>query len=283
MKPRLQISFSGGATSGMMTEHLLREYTDTHDIVVTFANTGEEDARTLVFVDRCDRILGFKTVWLEAVVDPKLGNGTTHKVVNYETATRGGSLFEAAIKKYGIPNKNFPHCTRTLKLHPMTSYLRSIGWEAGSYTTAIGIRTDETRRVAKTAEAQNIIYPLVDTWPTDKQDVREWWLKRAFQLGLPERRGNCTWCWKKSLRKHLLLLQEDPQALAFPDAMERQYGSAGAGYTGVDRVFFRERRSARDIIKIAAITDPANSRSPGLDENGGRSESCEVYETEEPT
>jgi hypothetical protein len=285
MKPiprhRLQLSFSGGATSGFMTKWCLDNLANQYEIVVTFSNTGEEDGRTLAFVDRCDRILGFKTVWLEAVVHPEHGVGTTHKVVTYETATRGGSLFEAAIRKYGIHNKTFPHCTRTLKLQPMTSYLRSIGWEAGSYTIAIGIRTDETRRVAKTAEAQNIIYPLIDLEPMDKQDVREWWEEQSFQVGLPEHRGNCTWCWKKSLRKHLLLLKDDPNALAFPDAMEQQYGAAGAWFLGVNRVFFREKRSARDIIKIAAITDPTNSRTPALDDNGGCSESCEIYDMAE--
>lgn len=282
MKPRLQVSFSGGATSGFMARLIQSNWADDYEIVVTFSNTGEEDEKTLRFIDNCDRYFGFKTVWLEAVVHPEHGTGTTHKVVTYETATRGGALFEAAIRKYGIPNKNFPHCTRTLKLHPMTSYLRSIGWEAGTYKTAIGIRTDETRRVAKTAEAQNIIYPLVNTWPSDKLDVLDWWDDQRFQLGLQEHRGNCTWCWKKSLRKHLLLLlKEDPNALAFPDLMEQQYGAAGAGYRGVDRVFFRQRMSARDIIKIAAVTDPANSRAPDLDDNGGCSESCEVYDMSE--
>lgn len=281
MKRRLQISFSGGATSGFLTHWALENLANQYDeIVVTFANTGQEDERTLRFVDRCDREFSFNTVWLEAVVHPRSGDGTTHRVVTAETATRDGSLFEAAIRKYGIPNKNFPHCTRTLKLHPMRSYLRSIGWDVGTYTTAIGIRADETRRVAKNAAVQNIIYPLVDL-DVDKQDVREWWAKQSFQLGLPEHRGNCTWCWKKSLRKHLLLLEEDPDALAFPDAMEQQYGAAGAGFRGVNRVFFRERRSARDIIRIASVVDPSAARTPGLDENGGCSESCEVYDMEE--
>jgi hypothetical protein len=63
--------------------------------------------------------------------------------------------------------------------------------------------------------------------------------------------------------------------------MEQQYGAAGAGFRGVNRVFFREKRSARDIIKIAAITDPTNSRTPALDDNGGCSESCEIYDMAE--
>lgn len=280
-KPRLQISFSGGATSGFMTKWVRDNLADDYEIVVTFANTGQEHPKTLDFVNQCDEVFGFNTVWLEAVVDPRHGVGTSHRIVTYETATRGGDLFEAAIKKYGIPNKNFPHCTRTMKLNPMVSYMRAIGWEAGSYTTAIGIRADERRRVSKSADAARIMYPLVDVVPVDKQDVREWWETQPFQLGIPEHHGNCTWCWKKSLRKHLLLLQEDPNALAFPDRMEQLYPAAGAGYRGVGRVFFRMRQSARDIIKLSAVLDPADARAPGLNENGGCSESCEVYEMED--
>lgn len=54
MKPRLKVSFSGGATSGMMAKICKDELSDKYEIVFVFANTGEEDERTLRFVDRCD-------------------------------------------------------------------------------------------------------------------------------------------------------------------------------------------------------------------------------------
>lgn len=39
-RSRLAISFSGGRTSAYMTDMLLGRYRDTHEVVVTFANTG---------------------------------------------------------------------------------------------------------------------------------------------------------------------------------------------------------------------------------------------------
>ena len=52
---RLFISFSGGRTSAYMARRLLRDRPADTEIVTVFANTGQEDERTLEFVDRCDR------------------------------------------------------------------------------------------------------------------------------------------------------------------------------------------------------------------------------------
>jgi 3'-phosphoadenosine 5'-phosphosulfate sulfotransferase (PAPS reductase)/FAD synthetase len=75
MKPKLAISFSGGRSSAVMTKLCLDEYSSTHEIVVTFANTGCEHPATLDFVRDCDRYWNFGTVWLEAVIDPTPGVG----------------------------------------------------------------------------------------------------------------------------------------------------------------------------------------------------------------
>ena len=95
----LVISFSGGKTSGFMTKYLLENKRDEYDeIIVTFANTGQEREETLEFVDRCDKEFGFNTVWLEALVNQELGKGTRHTIVNFETASRSGEPFEEYIK-----------------------------------------------------------------------------------------------------------------------------------------------------------------------------------------
>ena len=53
--------------------------------------------------------------------------------------------------------------------------LKSLGIDEHKIPTAIGIRTDETRRVnPKVAEARTLEYPLIDVWPSDKQDVLDW-------------------------------------------------------------------------------------------------------------
>jgi len=161
MKPKLNISFSGGRTSAYMTKMIIDNWSDKYDFIVVFANTGLEHPKTLEFVNNCDKHFGFGTVWVEGVVHYGQRKASTHKIVTFETASRKGEVFEAYIKKYGIPNAAFPQCTRELKLYPMQSYLRSLGINHKHIPTAIGIRSDEKRRVSKSAEVDNIIYPLI--------------------------------------------------------------------------------------------------------------------------
>lgn len=285
-KPRLFLSFSGGKTSGVMTRMCLQHLSDVFEIVVGFSNTGEEDERCLRFVHNCDVHFGFKTVWLEAVVNPEHGEGTTHRVVSYETASRKGEPFEAVIQKYGIPNRSFPHCTRELKQKAMDSYLRSIGWT--DYYTAIGIRPDEGRRVNAKAVQQKIVYPLIDWFYMDKQDVNDWWEEQPFNLDMREHEGNCRWCWKKSDAKHFLLWRENPAVFEFPARMEAMYPRVGAEFakdqTCRDRVFFRQNRSTQDLIAAAQVLADQPVRvlerlaaTTDSDANGGCSESCELY------
>ena len=279
---RLAVSFSGGRTSGLMLRKLLDSARDTQ-IVTVFANTGQEDERTLKFVDRVDREWGVGIIWLEAVVHPERGAGTTHKVVSFETADRSGAVFESVIAKYGIPNKAFPGaCTRELKLRAITSYLRSIGWGPGTYDTAIGIRADEIDRMDSTAAQKRFVYPLIAAGIT-KADVLAWWGTQPFDLNLPEHFGNCRWCWKKSLRKHLTLVKECPEAFDFPRRMEQLYAHAGAGVG--PRTFFRNRMTTDDLFSLAEqpfepFRDNAEVQLPLLPldvPGGGCGESCEIY------
>ena len=66
-KPKLAISFSGGRTSAVMTKLCVDKFSETHDIAITFANTGSEHENTLKFVDQCDKHFGWNVVWVEAV------------------------------------------------------------------------------------------------------------------------------------------------------------------------------------------------------------------------
>ncbi len=254
----------------MMT-YMLRDLPEKQ---IVFANTGQEDNRTLEFVNRCAVEWGLDIVWVELVVQPK-GKGSTHKIVTFETATRDTSLFERMIEKYGIPNKNYPHCTRELKLNPINSYVRSIGWEKGSYRTAIGIRADEMDRVNPNFVEQGLCYPLCDA-RIKKADVFAFWDKQPFDLEVPEHRGNCVWCWKKSLRKHLTLAKETPQVFKFAMQMEEKHGLSGGGEGR--RVFFRDKRTAKDIIELARDPFETFIDIRELDQNGGCEESCEVHD-----
>lgn len=276
IKPKLFCSFSGGRTSGYMTYWIKHNLSKTFDIQYVFANTGQEHEKTLDFVNNCDKEWGLNLTWIEPVVHEGK-KASTHNIVTYETATRDGSLFENMVKKYGLPNNSFPHCTRELKINPMTSYMRSIGWRSGQYITAIGIRADEADRMDERFEEKLYWYPLIGLEVT-KKFVRDWWSVQAFDLEVPEHLGNCTWCWKKSLRKHLTLAKNHPEVFEVPRFLERSYANAG---TGGERKMFRAQRTTDDFIEMAKMpfSEFEDKEDPqlDLDLSNGCSESCEVF------
>ena len=287
---RLLISFSGGETSAFMAQWILGNWCNKYDeMICVFANTGQENEETLRFVQKCDEAFDLGVVWVEAVVNAQ-GKGCTHRVVNYWTASRQGEPFEAVIAKYGIPNKAYPHCTRELKLNAITSFVRSIGWEQGSYDTAVGIRADEIDRMAVDAKKHGLVYPLVSKAEMTKPRVNAWWKDQSFRLQLKGYEGNCKWCWKKSLRKHLTLITEHPDWYDFPERMEREHGVSGHNVDGNQRVFFREGLSTKALRELAAKGGfrPAHDDSQvfedqlsmDLDASSGCSESCEIDFTE---
>ena len=253
----------------MMAYLLKQQYPDT---IFVFANTGQENEDTLIFVDNCDSIFGLNVVWLEAdVQDGRIG--TKHKIVDYKSASRNGEPFEQIIKKYGIPNKGYPHCTRELKLQPIYSYLKTI--DIKDYQVAIGIRTDEQRRVRKDAETANIIYPLIDMFPSDKEDVNTFWESQSFNLNLRPYQGNCKWCWKKSDAKLLKIMQDDMSIFDFPERMEFCYNLIRPE-RGV-QTFFRQRRG---VSELKLLYKECNGNLPKIrdEQDNGCSESCEVYQ-----
>lgn len=223
MKDKLLISFSGGRTSAYMTWWLMHEWPerDKWDMKVVFANTGKEDERTLTFVKECDIRWGLGVVWVEANVHQGHGEGTTATVVSYKTASRKGEPFEAVIKKYGIPNQAYPHCTRELKQRPIHSYIKSIGWS--EYYTAIGIRVDEFDRMNPDRRNLRFMYPLVSN-NVSLKDVMIVWGKQDFDLGLESYEGNCDLCWKKSTPKLRLICDKSPGKMTWWQEMEEKYG-----------------------------------------------------------
>jgi 3'-phosphoadenosine 5'-phosphosulfate sulfotransferase (PAPS reductase)/FAD synthetase len=201
-------SFSGGRTSAFMANLLLQNY-DRDDLLFVFANTGKENPETLDFINQCDNNWKLDVVWLEAVVNFEKGKGTNYKIVDYKTASRKGEPFADVNKKYGIPNKHQPHCTRELKEVPIRKFVRNIC--GNDYKMAIGIRADERIRInRKRAEKFQWFYPLVDDFPTTKRMVGDFWKAQSFDLQLDDYLGNCDLCWKKSLKKRMKILHEKP-------------------------------------------------------------------------
>ena len=253
-KPKLAISFSGGRTSAVMTKLCVEKFKDSHDIAITFANTGCEHENTLKFVDQCDKHFGWNVVWLEAVVNPEKGKGIRHKIVDFETASRNGEPFEAYVAKYGLPGPTHPQCTSRLKEEAMDSWRhRDLGWKRGTYDTAIGIRADEMDRMSAKRVEKRFVYPLADAGWT-KEDVKAECASWPFDLELSgEHWGNCTWCWKKSLRKLMTLAQEDESVFDFPKMLEDKYQivrDADHQREGEHKIF-RKHMSSVDIIEMA--------------------------------
>ena len=284
-KPRLAISFSGGRSSARMAAMCFELYGDTHEIKSCFMNTGYEDERTLEFVDAADEhIFNGELVWLEAVIHGS-GIGPTAKVVDFETASRNGEPFKAAVAKHGVFGPTHKQCNSRLKTEPMRSWRKSEGWEPNTYDTAIGIRADEADRCSATAKKQRLIYPLVEAGIT-KADVNRWCAQFDWDLKLPgDHFGNCVWCWKKSIRKLMTVAKENPHIFDGPGQMERKYGMINKGDSEQTepRVFFRNRMSAQDVV-VRAFTEEFTPYSDAelqpfdetLDVGGGCGDSCEI-------
>jgi len=330
MKKRYLMSISGGRSSAMLAKLLIdkeklkeveniifvendydiRYYTyenDTSEYIFAFANTSREKDATLIFMDDIRKNFGIKATWVEAVVHHNDRKGCTHRVVNFNTACRDGSVFEEVIKKYGIPNKSFPHCTRELKTNPIRSFLREIGWGSWKdYKTIIGYRKDEpSRATIEKAEKLNQWFPLSE-WQIIKSDVAYFWNRQSFDLNIPvDADGNCNLCHKKSDIKIIYQYRIDPDGAIWVFKMEQEYsdftpetrlgGSVKPPYN-----FFRHNRSLQDIIDehedlkdksieeiIALLNDKSKSEDGAnydLYEQEDCAESCEAFgELEELT
>lgn len=247
-KPILMVSFSGGRTSAFMARWLQLTLSHIFNLVFVFMNTSAEDDLTLDFVNECDKRWGLGVVWLESVFSSEKGVGTKYRTTNYENAKRDGSIFLEMCRKYGVPNASFAHCNRELKLRPFDKY------RADNYpgsVRAIGIRVDEFDRMVVDADKNGIIYPLIKWHPTTKDDVLKWWQRQEFNLMIPEHRGNCLTCWKKSDRKLYTLYGQMPWAFELFDRIENDPQVIAAKQPKNSGFFYRGYRTTADIIAAA--------------------------------
>lgn len=282
MKEKIVISFSGGETSGCMSAMLKEKYSLTHELTFIFANTGCELEGTLEFVQRCDEEFGLNLVWVEAVTNPIHGKGVRHKVVDFESASRGGVPFEAFIAKDGIPGVAHPKCSDRLKTFPIESYKKDHGLKGCRH--AIGIRADEYNRVSEWAKKEyNVFYPLCEDMLSDKTDVNNFWEDMPFRLDLKSYEGNCEVCWKKSDNKLFMIAHENPHRFNFFERMESLYSHIKPNDNGMPRRFFRKYRSVEDIKRQAQVYNIERLKQTSMfdDDNSGCSEACNGYGSKE--
>ena len=294
-KQNILMSFSGGETSAYLLQYVLKEYSN-HNIKVVFANTGEENEETLLFVKNCAEHFNVEIIWVEY-------ERLSFKIVNFETAYRSHDPKEIAnkwqnhpfrkyISHFGISNKQNMTCTRELKEYAINRYLSSVGWKPSTHTKCIGIRADEFDRVGQ------YWYPLVKLGIT-KIIVNSFWANMPFRLGLKGYNGNCKTCFKKSFRKLVTIARHNPEWFAFMRQMEIEFGMyVSSGIKNrVDKIefpirFFRSNKSVADIFEMAkdksikdATDDSINTNyqtnlwtdGTNLDISNGCSESCEVF------
>ena len=245
-KKRLLVcTFSGGRTSAFMGLFLQNypKYKD-FDKVFIFANTGKEREETLEFINKCDSEWKLNVVWVEAKINQQKGDGTSYTVVDYETASRNGEPFEAMLQKYPMPNNFASNCTRELKDRPISKFVKSLGYR--EVYTAMGIRYDERHRKSNFANEKNIIYPLIDDIKVDNSFVRNWWDNQTFDLGIKDYQGNCDLCFKKSKRKRLTLISEEPSIAKWWLDMEKRFGT-----DKIPRFDLRTNKSIEELIEEA--------------------------------
>ena len=243
-------------------------------------NTGCEDEKTLEFIHRCDVEWGLKVVWIEAVVHHNERKGCSHRVVDFKTASRKGEPFYEVAKKYGLPNPDFLHCTRELKLNPYLSYLDSIGWK-NDCVTAVGIRSDEIDRMSTKKAEKRLWYPLVNLG-IDRQAVEDWWDEQPFKLAIPQYEGNCKWCYKKTKRKLVQIARNDPKNFDFPKKLERLQERIPPP-SGGKRKIFRKQMTTQDILDLAKDSNVKGYEEENFDYDyewdgaEGCGDSCELY------
>jgi hypothetical protein len=200
------ISFSGGRSSAFLLFKVLEAYDGRlpDHIKVIFCNTGKEMPQTLSFVKSCGINWKVPIVWLE------YRSKKDFVVVDYKTSSKNGEPFAAMIddkKMLPSPPKRF--CTSELKVLTIERYMKSLNIE--QWTTFVGIRADEPRRVAKMKMKEDYLVPFAQD-KIIKNDIINFWKKNNFDLDLPFHGdfSNCDLCFLKRLSLKKTIIREDP-------------------------------------------------------------------------
>ncbi|HKA75317.1 MAG TPA: phosphoadenosine phosphosulfate reductase family protein [Xanthobacteraceae bacterium] len=199
------VSFSGGRTSGYMLRRILDEGLQP-DVHVVFADTGKERAETYAFVEACAQ------QWQVII----------HHV------ERPGGFTQLITDRSCLPNPVQRFCTQELKIRPMRDWMRARGYD--HWTSIVGIRADEPRRVARLREATesrherwDIALPLADAGITEA-DVMAFWAAQSFDLHLRQSEGNCDLCFLKGSRKRQQIMRDRPDLAVWWIEQERRMG-----------------------------------------------------------
>ncbi|MGP4130077.1 hypothetical protein OJE16_10010 [Pantoea tagorei] len=121
----------------------------------------------------------------------------------------------------------------------------------GNYTTWIGIRSDEPKRLTPKA---GIRY-LAELTDYEKSDILSWWKNQPFDLQIPEHLGNCIFCIKKSTPKLGLATRDEPGLVrVFNDATTGKHVREGHRATP-KQIMYRGHLSLDGIASMYADED----------------------------
>ena len=253
-------SVSAGLSSVMMAIKIREWYPD-HNILFAMANTSKERSESLRFMHECDKHYNLNLHWIEAEFHDS-GVGVTPRVVTYENLKTQGEVFEAGIKKHGIPSKINKWCNRDMKLEVLRKFADS-KFGKNNYSIAVGLRIDEIDRVRKDYKTNNVFYPLMDR-KIDSKARNKFWSEQPIKISIPAYKGNCDLCFAKSNRKLMTILSEEPEVGFWWQEMIEKYGDnpkpSSSSYTdilsdlqkeGKKMTFYREYRTVEDLVKMA--------------------------------
>ena len=222
------------------------------DIKPIFANTGKEMEETLDFVEECSQRWSVPITWVE------YRKSRNFEVVDHKTASRKGEPYEAIIEERSyLPNPIARFCTVELKIRTMHRYLHSLGWE--EWTSCVGMRADEPRRVAKLSNPsegnyETRIAPLAKAGVT-VQGVGAFWKASPFDLRLPNMNGktmhgNCDLCFLKGENQVVSLIREEPRRAIWWIEQEAKIKSKGR-FKGDGARFRNDRASYQRMYEMA--------------------------------
>lgn len=274
------ICFSGGESSAYLLELMLKKYSKTHRIIITFCNTGEEDEETLLFVEKIKEYYNIDIIYLE--YRSKRG----FEVVDFNTAYRKTEIeiengfhnhpFRFWIEDYGFPQYPNRTCTREMKERTINRYLSSIGIMPRHRVKCVGIRFDE---IGKRNPDPEQYYELILQGVT-KKDINEFFIKMPFRLQIPSYLGNCGACISKSIRSLCTIARHRPEKFNFFDFIAKEKGFE-------EHTFYRGHNTVKSIFeqsKSLKIKDAHDNRfdtnkefDEYLDSEGACSGTCEAF------
>lgn len=254
------ISFSGGRTSGYMLWRILQAHGGTlpEDVKVIFANTGKEMPETLDFVQECSVRWNVPIIWVE--YRGKTKEGKLQETVSWETASRNGEPYALLIsERKFLPNPLFRFCTSELKVRPMHRVMRSFGFD--EWTSYIGLRADEQRRVAKLSapsegKHEERVAPLARARIV-VQDIMTFWEQHPFDLALQANskgnsfKSNCDLCFLKKADHVLSLIREKPERATWWIQQEALVSKIGAANPSTGALFNNGRPSYQQMYDMA--------------------------------